>query len=91
MAADLGQPPVVASVYDWTGFYFGGNGGYGLGNSSTNYTALGSNPFSTSQSMTVSTPGTGAFPTLNTGAHVTESIVRVGVNYQFGAPVVPKY
>ena len=221
MAADLGQPPVIAPVYNWTGFYFGGNGGYGLGNSSTNYTAIGLTPFSTSQSMnswvaggqlgfnwqfnenwvfgaeadiqgtgqnstatlpslgiagsfeqrlpffftarlrlgflpvdswmlyvtggaaygevetnatvtttaatsmssstnigwtvgggtellisgawtakleylyvdlgTVSTPGTGTFPTLNTGSHVTESIVRVGVNYQFGTPVVPKY
>ena len=45
MAADLGQPPVIAPVYNWTGFYFGGNGGYGLGNSSTNYTAIGQSRF----------------------------------------------
>ena len=51
MAADLGQPPVIAPVYNWTGFYFGGNGGYDWGNSSTKNTAIGLTPFSTSQSM----------------------------------------
>jgi len=36
MAADLAArpytkapPPVIASIYDWTGFYIGGNGGWG--------------------------------------------------------------
>ena len=29
MAADLGQPPVIPPVYNWTGVCFGGNGGYG--------------------------------------------------------------
>ena len=33
-AADLPQraykaPPMIAPIYDWTGFYIGGNAGYG--------------------------------------------------------------
>src|SRR5271166_3504993 len=43
MAADLGAPvyrrPVVAvAVYNWTGFYIGGNVGGGWENTETNYT-----------------------------------------------------
>jgi outer membrane immunogenic protein len=44
-AADLAArpytkaPPVVAAVYDWTGFYVGANVGYGWGNSHTNLTS----------------------------------------------------
>ena len=35
-AADLAArpykapPPMVAPIYDWTGFYIGGNGGWGM-------------------------------------------------------------
>lgn len=44
MAADLAPrpytkaPPMVAAVYDWTGFYVGGNIGYSWGRSSDNST-----------------------------------------------------
>ena len=30
-------PPVVAPIYDWTGFYIGGNGGWGQSNSCLNF------------------------------------------------------
>jgi outer membrane immunogenic protein len=54
LAADLPQPappppqapaayiPTVAPVYNWGGIYFGGNGGYGFGNSQWTNTVLGS-------------------------------------------------
>jgi outer membrane immunogenic protein len=38
----------------------------------------------------VSTMAT-VFPTFNTSSHVTDDIVRVGLNYRFGGPVVAKY
>jgi outer membrane immunogenic protein len=39
MAADLPvkAPPIVAPVYDWTGFYVGINGGYSFGRSNTDF------------------------------------------------------
>jgi outer membrane immunogenic protein len=57
MAADLAarpvytKAPVMAPVYNWTGFYIGGNGGYSWGRSATNYTVTGLPAFSTSQNM----------------------------------------
>ena len=42
VAADLAArpytkaPPMVAAVYDWTGFYIGANGGWGSSQSSWN-------------------------------------------------------
>jgi outer membrane immunogenic protein len=35
--------------------------------------------------------GLGAYAPLTTSSHVTDNIVRVGVNYRFGGPVVAKY
>jgi outer membrane immunogenic protein len=35
--------------------------------------------------------GLGSFSSLATSSHVTDNIVRVGVNYRFGGPVVAKY
>ena len=34
-------PPVVAPIYDWTGFYIGGNGGWGQSNSCVNFDVFG--------------------------------------------------
>ena len=33
-------PPVIAPIYDWTGFYIGGNGGWGQSNSCLNFVDL---------------------------------------------------
>jgi outer membrane immunogenic protein len=35
--------------------------------------------------------GIGSYPTLGTSSHITDSILRVGVNYRFGGPVVARY
>ncbi len=35
--------------------------------------------------------GIGSFPTITASSHVTDNIFRVGVNYNFGGPVGPKY
>jgi outer membrane immunogenic protein len=35
--------------------------------------------------------GVGAFAPLTVSSHVTDNIVRAGVNYKFGGPVVAKY
>ena len=57
MAADLAarpvytKAPVMAPVYNWTGFYIGGNVGYSWGRSATSYTVTGLPGFSTSQNM----------------------------------------
>jgi len=47
VAADLpartykaAPPPVMAAVYDWTGFYIGANGGYGWSNQCIDVTAI---------------------------------------------------
>lgn len=50
-AADLAprmysKAPVLAAVYDWTGFYIGGNAGYGVGRSRTSL-AIPGNSFDT--------------------------------------------
>ena len=34
-------PPVVAPIYDWTGFYIGANGGWGQSNSCVNFDVFG--------------------------------------------------
>ena len=36
-ARPLPPPPVLAPIYDWTGFYIGGNGGWGQSNSCLNF------------------------------------------------------
>ena len=35
--APAAPPPVVAPIYDWTGFYIGANGGWGQSNSCLNF------------------------------------------------------
>jgi len=40
------KAPVLAAVYDWTGFYFGGNAGFGVGRSRTSQ-AIPGNSFDT--------------------------------------------
>ena len=50
-AADLAArpytkaPPMVAAVYDWTGFYIGANGGWGSSRNCWTNTAVGGVPF----------------------------------------------
>jgi len=51
MAADLAArpytkapPPAVAAVYDWSGFYIGGNAGYGTTRNCWNFVSLGGVP-----------------------------------------------
>ena len=34
-------PPMLAPIYDWTGFYIGGNGGWGQSNSCLNFDGFG--------------------------------------------------
>ena len=34
-------PPVVAPVYDWTGFYIGGNGGWGESHNCVDFVTVG--------------------------------------------------
>jgi outer membrane immunogenic protein len=47
MAADLAAspvkapPPIVVPIYDWTGFYIGGNGGWGESRNCWGFTTLG--------------------------------------------------
>jgi hypothetical protein len=33
----------------------------------------------------------GGLPVLTTSTHFTDNVIRVGVNYRFGGPVVAKY
>jgi outer membrane immunogenic protein len=35
--------------------------------------------------------GIGSYPTLGASSHITDSILRVGLNYRFGGPVVARY
>lgn len=57
MAADLEvkapvyKAPVMAPVYNWSGFYVGGNLGYSFGHASTDWTIAGVPVGSTSQNM----------------------------------------
>lgn len=77
LAADLSPPPLPyvpgrVPVFSWTGFYFGGDGGYGFATSSgtsANATGLFPLPYS----FNVTGPIAGGF---------------VGGNYQFGQVVV---
>jgi outer membrane immunogenic protein len=48
LAADLPvkAPPIIAPLYDWTGFYVGINGGWSWGKSDTDLTLVGFPPFS---------------------------------------------
>jgi outer membrane immunogenic protein len=49
MAADLPvkAPPMVAPVWNWTGFYIGANGGYSWGRANTSILPLTGSPFPT--------------------------------------------
>ena len=38
-------PPAVVSVYDWSGFYIGGNGGYGTSRNCWNFVSFAGAPF----------------------------------------------
>jgi outer membrane immunogenic protein len=44
-------PPIVAAVYDWTGFYVGANLGWSFGRARTDVTVAGAQFASTSQRM----------------------------------------
>jgi len=44
-------PPIVAAVYDWTGFYVGANLGWSFGRARTDVTVAGAPFASTSQRM----------------------------------------
>lgn len=78
MAADLTAPkpyvkapPVVATVYGWTGFYVGGNIGYGWGRSSN--------------SVDISDLATGATLFTNTSSNDVDGVIgggQVGYNWQ---------
>ena len=48
-------PPMVAAIYDWSGFYIGLNGGYSWGNSSNTFTA-GTLPVTTASRRRASPP-----------------------------------
>src|SRR6476659_5311209 len=41
MAVKAAPPPYVAPIYNWTGFYIGGNGGWGQSNSCLNFDGFG--------------------------------------------------
>ena len=53
LAADipLKAPPLVVAVWNWTGFYVGGNLGYSFGNATTSWTVGGLPLGSTSAAM----------------------------------------
>jgi outer membrane immunogenic protein len=71
LAADLPvkAPPMAAPVFSWTGFYIGGNGGWGWGHSQSTAT-LGDAPFPT---------GT-VFDEINSSGWLAGA--QVGFNYQ---------
>jgi outer membrane immunogenic protein len=79
-AADLAArpytkaPPIAGPVYNWTGFYIGGNVGYGWGNADTNF---------------ASAPLTGADigTTLSPDPRGVFGGAQVGYNWQFGSLV----
>src|SRR6516162_6583641 len=96
IAADLARPvhrrPVVvaAPVYTWTGFYVGGNVGYGWGDANTDLTANG-NVTSSAGCVTtgcpplnIQVPASFAFATSNTAR--PNGVIgggQIGYNYQF--------
>jgi outer membrane immunogenic protein len=69
-------PPVMAPVYNWTGFYFGGGFGYGMWNQGT--TPVGT---------FLGVPGTlaGSF---NNGGMGWSGQIKVGADYQFNSNIV---
>jgi outer membrane immunogenic protein len=85
------QAPPPAPVYNWTGFYVGGNVGYGWGNANTDFTANGNIttfgvpcPFDECPTKTVDVPASFASAVSNT-AHPNGVIGggQIGYNYQF--------
>ena len=89
-AADLAPrytkaPPPIVEVWNWTGFYIGGNWTAKL---EYLYVDLGT----TSGSFVTTIPALGGgVLTHNYSSRITDNIVRVGLNYKFGGPVVAKY
>jgi outer membrane immunogenic protein len=91
VAADLPAAPVykapvaVAQVYNWTGFYLGGNIGYSWVRSATTV-QLGS-------FVTPIVTTSGAFLTSTYRSHITDNILRVGFDYKFDSsgPILAKY
>jgi outer membrane immunogenic protein len=79
-AADLAArpytkaPPIAAAVYNWTGFYIGGNVGYGWGNADTDF---------------LSTPAIGPIvgTTLSPDPRGVFGGAQIGYNWQFGSVV----
>jgi outer membrane immunogenic protein len=78
-------PPVVAPVYDWTGFYIGGNIGYGVGRDESSETAVSGPGF----------PIIGAGTTLYGGTKTFDVSTRgvigggqIGYNWQASTAVV---
>ena len=81
LAADLGartyaKAPVVAPVSNWSGFYVGGNLGYGWGDGNTDFSFL-------------PTPAEVGLNNTRLGAHSTDITggVQLGYNWQIGALV----
>ena len=81
LAADLGartyaKAPVVAPVSNWSGFYVGGNLGYGWGNGNTDFSFL-------------PTPAEVGLNNTTLGAHSTDITggAQLGYNWQIGALV----
>jgi len=78
-AADLAArpytkaPPMIAAVYDWTGFYIGANGGYGTSRKCWDLVAI---------------PGTAFNPNLDQGCHDADGGTaggQVGYRWQSGS------
>ena len=42
-------PPAIASVYDWSGFYIGGNGGYGTSRNCWDFVSFAGAPFTAAE------------------------------------------
>jgi outer membrane immunogenic protein len=83
LAADLPAytkaPPIAAPVYDWSGFYVGGFGGYGYGNHNLN-NALGPAGFA---NATVSYSSQGGIGGAEAGYNVQSGNVVFGVEGDF--------
>jgi outer membrane immunogenic protein len=84
-AADLGQrpiykaPAVAAAVYDWTGFYVGGNAGYGWG-ASTNRAISFVDPLAAVGFANYFATGNNVFPNLSPSGFIGG--VQLGYNWQ---------
>ena len=78
-------PPPPAPVYNWTGFYIGGNVGYGWGNANTDLTANG-NVTSHPTCGCVPTDIPASFAFADSDAARPQGVIgggQIGYNYQF--------